>query len=189
MFGNGKLAVRSTFTAGLAGLVMLTAAPALASTSSGATAVPTPAATGSYKTWSAAQRAAGFRLKRPHSTFGLSRTHGILVNKCQATGKTGKREVYAEWDGSQRRYMSVDQNNSGGACSDFGDARPLGTYRVQGHKAHMFGFCGMKGLPSCSKKSVVLVLDWKAGRDYYVTYSGNEWRRTLVAFARSLRKV
>jgi hypothetical protein len=194
MFGNGKLAVRSTLAAGLAGLVMLTAAPALAAARPAVAARPgsaaeAPTGTASFTTWSAAQRAAGFRLKAAKRTYGLKRTHPILVSKCQVTGKLSKRDVYAEWDGSNRRYMSVDQNNSGGACSNFGAARPLGTYRIQGHKAHMFGFCGSTGLPSCKTRNVVLVLAWKAGKKYYVTYSSNEWRSTLAGFSRSLRRV
>jgi hypothetical protein len=197
MFGNGKLAARSTLAAGLAGLVMLTAAPALAAAPAATTARPgpaagTPAATGSFKTWPAAQRAAGFRLKAAKRTYGLKRRHPILVGKCEVTGKLSKRDVYAEWDGTRnasKRYMSVDQNNSGGACSNFGAARPLGTYRIRGHKAHMFGFCGGMGLPSCRTRNIVLVLAWKAGRNYYVTYSNNEWRSTLAGFSRSLRRV
>ena len=192
MFGNGKLAARSTLAAGLAGLVMLTAAPALAAAGPAGTApagTAAPAATGSFKTWSAAQRAAGFRLKTARRTYGLKRKRPILVSKCQVTGKLHKRDVFAEWSGSHRRYMWIDQNNSGQACSNFGAAKPLGTYRIKGHKAHMFGFCGVKGLPSCKSRRIVLVLQWKAGRDYYVTYSGNEWRRTLVGFSRSLRRV
>jgi hypothetical protein len=194
MFGNGKLAARSSLAAGLAGLVMLTAAPALAAPQPATAARPrpaaaTPAATGSFKTWSAAQRAARFRLKAAKRTYGLKRRHPILVGKCQVTGKLRKHDVYAEWDGAKKRYMSVDQNNSGGACSNFGAARPLGTYRIRGHKAHMFGFCGGMGLPSCRTRNIVLVLAWKAGRNYYVTYSNNEWRSTLAGFSRSLRRV
>jgi len=182
MFGNGKLAARSALAAGLAGLAMLAATPALASAGA-------PAGTGSFKTWSAAQRAAGFRLKKASRTYGLRRTNAILVSKCEVPGKLSKRDVYAEWQGSKRRYLVIDQNNSGGACSNFGGARPLGTYRVQGHRARMYGFCGIGRLPSCRARNVVLVLAWKAGQRYYVTYSSNEWRSTLVGFSRSLRRV
>lgn len=194
MFGNGRLAARSTLAASLAGLVMLTTAPALASARAAATARPgttagAPATTGSFSRWPPAQRAAGFRLKAARRTFGLRRKHPILVSRCEVNGKLRKRDVYAEWDGSKKRSMSIDQNNSGGPCSNFGAAKPLGTYRVQRHQAHLFGFCGVKGLPSCRKRDIVLALAWKAGQDYYVTYSNNEWRRTLVGFARSLRRV
>jgi hypothetical protein len=193
MFGNGKLAARSTLAAGLAGLVMLTAAPALAAAQPATAARPghtgAPAATGSFRTWSAAQRAAGFRLRVPKRTYGLKRTHPILVNRCRVTGKLSKRDVFAEWNGSNKRSLWVDQNNSGGPCSNFGAARPLGTYRIHGHKAHMFGFCGVKGLPSCHRRNIVLTLVWKAGKKYYVTYSTNEWRSTLAGFSRGLRWV
>jgi hypothetical protein len=192
MFGNGKIAARSALAAGLAGLVMLTAAPALAAagaSAAGASAARAPAATGKFTTWPAAQRAAGFRLRAPKRTYGLKRRHPILVNKCRVTSKLSKRDVFAEWNGSNKRSLWVDQNNSGGACSNFGAAKPLGTYRIQGRKAHMFGFCGVKGLPSCHRRNIVLTLAWKAGKKYYVTYSTNEWRRTLVGFSRSLRRV
>jgi len=62
MFGTGKLAVRGAVAAGLAGLAMMAAAPALASARPAAV-TKAPAATGSFKTWRAAQRAAGFGLK------------------------------------------------------------------------------------------------------------------------------
>lgn len=199
MFSNGKIVARRGLAAGLAGLAGLgalaglAATPALASARIAAPArsAPSaaPAATGSFKTWPAAQRAAGFRLKKASRTYGLRRMNAILVSKCEVTGRLSKRDVFAEWQGAKKRYLAVDQNNSGGACSNFGAAKPLGTYRVQGHKARMFGFCGVSGLPSCRVRNIVLVLDWKAGQNYYVTYSRNEWRSTLVGFSRSLHRV
>jgi hypothetical protein len=193
MFGNGKIVARSGLAAGLAGLAMLAGPPALASARAAAPArsAPSaaPAATGSFKTWSAAQRAAGFTLKKASRTYGLRRTDPIEISKCTAAGRLSKRDVFAEWRGAKRTYLAVDQNNSGGACSNFGAAKPLGTYRIQGHKARMFGFCGVSGLPSCRARNIILVLDWKAGRNYYVTYSRNEWRSTLVGFSRSLHRV
>ena len=188
MFGNGTLAARSMLTAGLAGIVMLTAAPAMAAAGTPATQGKA-AATGSFKTWKAAQRAAGFRLHAPGKTFGLKRHHPILVGKCLASGHKSKRDVYAQWDGGKKAFVALDQNNAGTPCSNFGAAKPLGTWRVQGHKAHMYGFCGRKGQPSCRSKNITLVLAWKAGTHYYVMYSNNEWRRTLVAVARSLHRV
>jgi hypothetical protein len=190
MFGNGTFAARSTIAAGLAGIVMLTAAPALAAAGAPASSRPgTTAATGSFKSWSAAQRAAGFRLRAPRKTFGLKRRHPILVGRCLAARRKVKKDVFAEWDGAKRTSIALDQNNAGQRCSDFGDAKALGTWRVQGHKAHMFGFCGRKGMPSCLIRDIVLVLEWKGGQHYYVMYSNNEWRRTLVASARSLHRV
>lgn len=199
MFGNSRPAVRAILAASLTGVFTLTAAPAFASpvTPAGAQAGTTattraikPAIpAGSYSTFRAAQRAAGFRLKAPARTYGLVRTHPILVGKCQASGRLSKRDVYAEWDGKRQQYLALDQNNSGGACSNFGAARFLGRYRVQGHRARLYGFCGQRGLPSCHAKGVVLVLVWRSGKRYYVTYSSHEWRATLLGFARHLRFV
>jgi hypothetical protein len=190
MFGNDNFAARGALAAAAAALVMLTAPPAQASVRQTDTAghMTAPAATG-HKTWRSAQRSAGFRLKAPTATFGLVRTHPILVGRCNAAGQTGKREVYAQWNGSGMRYFALDQNNSGGACGNFGGARFLGTWRIRGHKARMYGFCGHQGQPSCTSKAAVLVLVWREFSRYYVVYSSHEWRRTLVAFARSLKFV
>jgi hypothetical protein len=188
MFGNGNLAVRGAVAAGLAGLAMMAAAPALASARPTA-AAKAPAATGSFKTWAGAQKAAGFRLKAAKRTYGLKRTHPILVSKCEVSGKRSKHDVYAEWDAAKRRSLAVDQDNASGPCGNFGDARPLGTYRIQGHRAHMFGFCGMKGEKSCKVRDIGLVLQWRAGKNFYVTFSNNQWRSTLAGFSRSLRRV
>ncbi len=202
MFGNSRPAVRAILAASLTGVFTLTAAPAFASavTPAGAQAAAgaatattrairpaTPA--GSYSTFRAAQRAAGFRLKAPARTYGLTRTHPILVGKCQASGRLSKRDVYAQWGGKGMQYLALDQNNSGGACSNFGAARFLGRYRVQGRRARLYGFCGSRGLPSCHAKAAVLVLVWRSGKRYYVTYSSHEWRATLLGFARHLRFV
>jgi hypothetical protein len=193
MFGNSRRAARGILAVSLTGLITLTAAPALASVAApGHAQAPaarsaTPA--GSYRTWRAAQRAAGFRLKAPGRTYGLTRKHAILVGKCLAAGRTSKRDVYAEWDGARRQYLTLDQNNSGGACSNFGAARFLGIYRVQGQRARLYGFCGSRGLPSCRSKAAVLVLTWRSGKRYYVAYSGHQWRATLLGFARHLRFV
>jgi hypothetical protein len=195
MLSTGRLATRSILVASLAGLAMLTAAPAMAAagpatgSTAGSVVTARPAANGSFKTWKAAQRAAGFRLKAATRTHGLKRTHKILVGTCEVTHKTSKHSVYAEWDGKKGTFMAVDQNNSGGACGNIGEAKSLGTRRVQGHKAHLFGYCGMKGEPSCAKKNISLVLSWKADKDYYVTFSKNEWRSTLTSFSRSLKRV
>jgi hypothetical protein len=187
MFSTGKLAARGILAASLTGLAMLAAAPAMAAAGPAATA--RPAATGSFKTWSAAQKAAGFKLKAAKKTYGLKRVHPITVGRCEVTGKTTKYVVYGEWDGKNNQVLAVDQDNSGGPCGDIGDAKSLGTRRIQGHLAHLYGYCGSHGEPSCAKKDIGLVLSWKAGRDYYVTFSRNEWRGTLTGFSRSLARV
>src|SRR5580693_473088 len=122
MFGTRKLASRGILAAGLAGLAMLAAAPA----ASAAPAAAGPAAPSSYSTWSAAQKAAGFALYAPKYTAGLKRTNKISVTKCEVTGKTRFRDVFAQWGG--KTFLALDQNNSGGACSNFGAAKSLGTY-------------------------------------------------------------
>lgn len=193
MFGNSRRAARGILAASLTGLITLTAAPALASVaapgSASAAAFSSATPAGSFRSWRAAQRAAGFRLKAPARTYGLTRKHAILVGKCLAAGRTRKRDVYAEWDGPRRQYLTLDQNNSGGACSNFGAARFLGIYRVQGQRARLYGFCGSRGLPSCRARAAVLVLTWRSGQRYYVAYSGHQWRATLLGFARHLRFV
>jgi len=196
MFGNSRLPARGLLAVGLTGLITLTAAPAFASSAAPATrhstARPTAPAgktkdpTSRYNTWRKAQKAAGFRLRVPTRTYGLKRKHPILVGPCDAAGQRRKKAVYAQW-GSGKRFLALDQNNSGRACSNFGAAKPLGVFRVQGHKARMYGFCGGHGLPSCKVRNVVLVLAWRAGHRYYVTYSSREWRSTLLGFARHLR--
>ena len=204
MFGISRHAAHGIFAVGLTGLITLTTAPAFASTApAGHAAAPaatrsaTRPATGSkdpaskdptarYHSWRRAQRAAGFRLKVPARTYGLTRKNAILVGPCDAAGQRRKRDVYAEW-GAGQKFLALDQNNSGGACSNFGAARFLGIYRVQGQRARLYGFCGSRGLPSCRAKAAVLVLTWRAGKHFYVAYSSHQWRATLLGFARHLR--
>ena len=179
MFGTRKLASRGILAAGLAGLAMLAAAPA-------ADAAPAAAAPASYSTWSAAQKAAGFTLYAPKYTHGLSRTNKISVTKCQVTGKTRYHDVFAQWGG--KTFLALDQNNSGGACSNFGAAKPLGTHTSGGVSYRLYGFCGTADKPSCRSASAPLVLVWKIGSRYYVAYSHGVFRGTLEKFAASIKK-
>jgi hypothetical protein len=195
MFSNGRLAVRSTLAAGLAGLAMLTAAPALAATgapspastspASTAPASTAPAGTGSFKTWAGAQKAAGFTLYVPKSTAGLTRTHNILVSRCTAASKV-RYDVFAQW--GTKTFLALDQNNSGAACSNFGAATFIKTYKISGVSYRLYGFCGRGRQPSCSSKAAPLVLAWKIGSRYYVAYSKGVLRGTLVTFATSIKK-
>ncbi|HMH93950.1 MAG TPA: hypothetical protein VK586_23075 [Streptosporangiaceae bacterium] len=196
MFSNGRLAVRSTLAAGLAGLAMLAAAPALAAT--GTAAAPaiapatapagstTPAGAGSFKTWAAAQKAAGFTLYVPKETDGLKRTHNILVTRCTATTKV-RFDVYAQW--GTKTFMALDQNNSGAACSDFGAATFIKNYKISGVTYRLMGFCGRRGQPSCSSKAASLALTWKIGSRFNAAFSKGVLRGTLVSFATSIKKV
>ena len=192
MFSNGRLAVRSTLAAGLAGMAMLAAAPALAATgTAGAPAIApagntTPAGAGSFKTWAAAQKAAGFTLFVPKKTDGLKRTHNILVTRCTATTKV-RFDVYAQWGG--KTFMALDQNNSGAACSNFGAATFIKNYKISGVTYRLMGFCGRAHQPSCSSKKASLALSWKAGSHFNVAFSKGVLRGTLVSFATSIKKV
>jgi hypothetical protein len=195
MFSNGRIAVRSTLAAGLAGMAMLAAAPALAATGSAsparATAASTasastaPAGVGSFKTWAAAQKAAGFTAFIPKNTAGLKRTHNILVSRCSSSSKV-RYQIYAAW--GTKTFLALDQNNTGTACSNFGAATFLKTYKISGVTYKLYGFCGRGSQPSCSSKAAPLVLTWKIGSRYYVGYSKGVLRGTLVTFATSIKK-
>jgi hypothetical protein len=184
MFGNGRLAVRGTLAAGLAGLALLAGGPALAQTGApGAPAVAAPAGAGSFKTWAAARKAAGFTLYVPARTAGLVRRNQILVTRCTASSRV-RYDVYALWGGST--YLALDQNATGGACSNPGPARSITTYRKSGRTYHLSGFCGGKGQPSCSSKTATLLLTWKIGAHYFVAYSAGLLRGRLLSFATSV---
>src|ERR1022692_1133813 len=62
---------------------------------SGAALAAGPARTGTFKTWPAAQKAAGFKLLKPTSTFGLRRQGGINVMQCQSPTKRHFNALYA----------------------------------------------------------------------------------------------
>ena len=167
---------------GLGGASAALAPAALASAGS-------PAAIGPFHSWHAAQRAAGFRLKRPTRLDGLTRSGAIFVERCQVTGELRKRDVFAAYGKEQHRFLSISQNNSGAPCGNFGEAKKLRTYRVHGARATLFGVCGIKGEPSCHRRRIFLFLTWKRHHRYYVATSHNERRHALVSFARSLRSV
>jgi hypothetical protein len=151
--------------------------------------VARPAGTGSFHSWRAAQRAAGFGLLRPSYTAGLRQTGAISVDRCQAAGKLSKRSVFAGYGSFLARWLSIQQDNAGGGCGNFGEARVLGHYRVQGRRATMFGVCGKHLGPPCSSRKITLYLTWNKHGNYYVAGSHNERRHALVAFARGLYPV
>jgi hypothetical protein len=148
-----------------------------------------PAVTGSFHTWRAAQRAAGFRLKHPTRLHRLTRTGDIVVTRCEVTGKLRKRNVFASYGKPQHRFLQIAQNNSGGPCGDFGEAKDLRKVRVHGARATLFGVCGFAGEPSCHKRDIFLFLIWRHHHVFYVASSHNERARVLINFARSLRPV
>jgi hypothetical protein len=168
--------MRVVATAGITGAAIAVAGAAAA------WATPAPA----YSTWPSAQRAAGFPLHRPTKTFGLKRAGGILVTPCAVTGHLRWRDVGANYEGTRHRVLAIEQNNSGAPCSNFGEARLLGHYAVDGTTADLFGVCGMHGLPPCSSVNKYLFLTWVRHGISFQGTSHNEPRTSLVAFARAL---
>jgi hypothetical protein len=157
------------------------AAPAMASPAS-------PAATGTFKTWAKAQQAAGFRLLQPGTTYGLRAASRIAVGSCETSPR--RRLVTAYYGSFLKTGLGLEQDNAGKSCS-FGrfPGRTLGSYRVRGNGATLYGFCGYPGTPSCTSKNIELWLVWKSGGNYYVASSHNETRSRLVHFASTLKKV
>lgn len=179
---------RRIFAAGLVvalGLGSASAALAPAAMAAGGT----PAATGSFSTWRAAQDAAGFQLIRPTRLHGLTRAGHIHVTRCEVTGEQKKRDVFAAYGSARHRELNLGQNNSGLPCGNFGEAKDLGTYRVHSRRATLFGDCGMTGEPSCGQRDIFLFLTWKKHGIAYQAQSHDERRHTLVSFARSTRNV
>lgn len=177
-----------TLAAGLAIAVSL-GSGAMALAPAALASVARPAGTGSFLSWRAAQRAAGFGLYRPGNTHGLRRSGVISVDRCQASGRQSKRDVFASYGSFLARWLSIQQNNSGGACGNFGAARRLGSYRVMGTRATLWGVCGAHLGPPCSSRKITMFLIWKKNGNYYVAGSHNERRRVIISFARSLYRV
>jgi hypothetical protein len=191
MFGNGRLASRSTLAAGLlTALAMLTATPALAAT--GAATAPAartaPAGTRAFETWPAAQKAAGFSLFVPKRTAGLKRVPAIGVTRCKATAKV-RFDVIAQW-GTAKTHLLLDQNVTSAACQGSIPAiPPLATYKVAGVSYKLIGVCGIAPLPPCASKAALLIMTWKIGPHFFMAFSQGFLRGTLLSFATSLKKV
>jgi hypothetical protein len=145
-----------------------------------------PAGTGLFRTWPAAQSAAGFRLARPARTYGLHRSGLIAVSRCETKGKLGKRDVEAVYGDTPNASLIVSQNNSGGRCGVFGRSTRLGRYKVHGVWASLTGECNLPSLPSCTSRKIFLFLTWQRHGVYYRASAHDESRRTIVGFARAL---
>ncbi len=178
----GKVPARLAVTAGLApaltAAALIAAAPAL-----GAAAAPLA----SYNSWGAAQRAAHFHLKHPTQTYGLHRHGRIVVDSCPVGHNRFRKLVAAGYLKSGGETFALNQS-SGKCISAMGFTR-LGTDRVQGTTAILYGLCGSKGEPACSAKGITLLLTWHSGKRHYGAYSSKESRAHLLGFARGLRKV
>lgn len=148
---------------------------------------------GNFKTWPAAQSAAGFRLLMPASTFGLKINGDITVTRCLTKKlikkKKSARLVIANYDPTPRAALEINQNNSGGPCRSLGAVRRLGSYQVDGVKAALVGECGRKPFNACSSRKIWMFLSWRRGGIYYMASSYGESVKTIVAFARGLKPV
>jgi hypothetical protein len=147
------------------------------------------AGTGEFSSWSKAQHAAGFTLKRPGTTYGLKMQGAILVDQCLASGKGKDKIVAVEYGSLTAHMVGLTQDNASGPCGDT-DGTSLGSYKIDGTAAHLYGECGAVAPQySCSSTKIELWLIWSKGRDYYVASSFDESRSRLVRFARDLMNV
>ena len=167
----------------LAGCLSAGAAPA-------ALAAPAhPAVAGFYRSWTAAQHAAKFKLLKPGKTFGLRRTGRIQVETCVLAPKVSRKAVFAGYGGSGDRSVQIQEVNYHMYCGNAGEAKTLGHYRVDGVRATLLGSCGLPGLPSCHKLKISLDLLWvKRGKSYALSFFAMR-RAAVVAFARAMRAV
>lgn len=172
-------------TAGLS-LVTAVAAAAMLVTPALASASRTTGI-GEYKSWSTAQRAAGFELKKPRTTYGLAMNGRIVVDKCVISGHLRSKVVDAQYGSFTRHQLGLEQDNAGIACTAGSPGPALGSYKVEGVTAHLRGYCGSGTIYSCKSTEIELMLSWKKGARYYIASSYNESRSKLVHFARSLR--
>jgi hypothetical protein len=146
---------------------------------------------GTYRSWKAAQHAAGFSLLRPASTDGLKPSNGgIRVGPC---GSPKYANVYAQYGYPSRKLIGLFQDDAPGAtpCENIGEATTLGHYKVDGTTATLLGACGTlnPGEPSCHGYHVWLFLTWTRHGHYYQVLTHDESRSKIVAFGRKLHKV
>lgn len=179
----------AVITAGLAASVGV-AATAVATTAMAAQA-PAPRF-GLFKSWHAAQSAAGFELIRPTKTFGQKRNGKIVVRRCvvkPTKSKNPGRLVTVTYGLTPKAQLRLSQSNSGHACSVTGRLTALGKVKVGGVTAKLSGLCGRAHLPACTSTKIFLFLTWIKHGVYYVASSFGESRVTLVGFARAARPV
>ena len=182
-----------TLAAGLVLAVSLgTAAASLAPAALASAGLLVPArSTGNFRSWPAAQRAAGFTLLRPSRTFGLKRTGSLFVSRCHVTGYPRKdRDVIASYGHPAHALLTIEQDDAAFVCgSQFGVAVKLGKFRVDGVRAQLWGACRVEGMPPCSSRNIFLFLEWRHHHHSYLASSHGEHRGTIVAFARGLHPV
>jgi hypothetical protein len=168
------------------GLPVAAAIAVSAAVAAPALAAPGQAAgTGTFKTWPKAQQEAGFSLLKPGTTYGLRNVGHVVVSACEISQK--KRTVSAYYGSIMHASLSLTQNNAGRNCA-IGSfpGTFLGTYRIHGVKASMFGYCGTGVEPACSSSDIAMWLSWKVKGDYYTASSHDETRARLAHFAATL---
>lgn len=172
----------------VAGLSLVTAVAASAMLVTPALASPArTTGIGQYKSWSSAQHAAGFSLKKPRTTYGLKMNGRIVVDKCLVIGHFRSKVVDAQYGSFSKHQLGLEQDNAGISCTVGPVGPPLGSYRIDGVTARLHGYCGTGTGHSCKSQRIELLLTWKKGTHYYIASSYNEPRSHLVHFARTLR--
>jgi hypothetical protein len=146
-----------------------------------------PSGIGTYKTWAEAQRAAGFQLYKPTTSYKLPNVGHVIVSVCETAGKTNKHVVTVSYGNFNTHSLELTQNNSGGPCGDANEGTYLGSYRIHGVPAKMYAYCGILGAPSCSSAKIEIWLTWAHKGVYYVASAFNESRKNLVHFASTLK--
>jgi hypothetical protein len=172
----------------IAGSAVLAALCAAAAPASDVAADQTTALIHSYTTWRAAQRAAGFALLRPSDTYGLRISGKIEVNSCPQLHSTWVLADYARTRAKARLGIMQVRHNDG-CAGNLPPSVKLGTYRVDGTKATLYGVCRLFNNPPCNHLAIERFLVWTKGLDYYVVSSFDERPATVVGFARKLKAV
>jgi hypothetical protein len=186
---RSALSAAATATAAAVAAAVVAAAAVVSPVAASTRGAASPAGLGSFASWRAAQRAAGFRLLKPSVTFGQRRNGDIAVTKCLVKHQFTKRVVIANYGRTVRAQLSVNQNNSGKPCLRTTRMTRLATVTVHGATATLSGLCGRTGFPSCTSRRIWLYLVWSSHHVYYVTSSFGERRATLISFARGLVRV
>jgi hypothetical protein len=189
MYGIRRMAITVMLGIGIGGSSIPIATAAFAAPGTTFTGPASSAGTGAFATWQAAQKAAGFGLVKPTQTYHLARNGKISVMRCYRTRKHPKSIVEATYGNLAKGLLGISQNNSGGRCGRSAKAKTLGRYQIGGVVATLVGFCGGHQQPFCQSRRVELSLTWRRNGVSYQAVSFNQWRATIVNFARKLTPV
>ncbi len=109
-----------------------------------------------------------------------------MNNKCYNHVK--KRVVTVAYGSLLHRALGLVQDNASGACQGAIAGTKLGTYKIHGIKAHMYGYCDLNGAPPCTWTDIELWLVWKDKTHYFTASSHDFSRYKLWLFASKLKK-